>query len=95
MLPAYWVNEPCPAVRLLSGLTFVRLEEARSTDASTFNSVIVGAHMVTEAIGVGLYVKNQKITGEKVALVVSNAVQFVIVWAPNKLTEVLLTCQKN
>jgi hypothetical protein len=82
-------------VRLLSGLTFVRLEEARSTDASTFSNVIVGAHMVTEAIALGLYVKNQKIAGAKLESVVLKALQFDIVSAPNKWTELLLTCQKN
>jgi hypothetical protein len=76
-------------------LTLVRLFEARSTDASTFSNVIVGTHIVTEAIASGLYVKNQKITGENMESVVLNASQFDNVWVPNRWTELVLTSQKN
>jgi len=53
---------------------------------------IAGASMVTKVIAEGLYVKNQKIAGANVGLVVSNALQFDIniVWAPNKWSKLLL-----
>jgi hypothetical protein len=53
MLPAYCVNGPSPTTRLLSGVMFVMSEEARSSVASAFSSIIVGAYTVTEvSIGV-------------------------------------------
>ena len=40
------------------------MEEERSTDASKFSNVIVG-HTTKDAIAVGSYLKNQKISGAK------------------------------
>lgn len=48
MLPVYCVNGPSPTTRLLSGVMFTMSGEARSSAASAFSSIIVGAYTVTQ-----------------------------------------------
>jgi hypothetical protein len=77
----------------------VRLEEARSTDASTFINVIDWLHMVTEVNTLPAersFVKNTKIEGDMeggLALPSGSPHPVSIFQIAKVWTELLLTCQ--